>query len=468
MSDLLRAVGARRYSDALVALMLTTAAAAPTLAQDYGPVLPAPPDAPVAVEPTPYVPVDLQQIVGQAVASAPEVEAARVITRAADFDIEAAKWLRFPSVQAEGFGFATGQRDGLQSQITVEQPVWTGGRISSAIDRARAAKLVTLAEVQEALFDIALEAAEEYFEAVGAARRLVVLVNSLEQHQALVDRIARRVDGGVSPNSDLNLAQSRTAQVEEEIAVTRAAGATAEARLAELLEEPNFALGPPPPYDAARYHPDIPDLVARSVQCDPVRQRLQAETVLARAETKQARAEIFPQLNLQYSRSELLGDRVGVSLRQTTQGGLSAFSNANAARSRAAGSVLDIRSAERALREELAADLVANRAAQRRIEAGAEASRFSTEVRESYARQYVAGRRTWLDLMNAVREEASAEESRVGAEVTAMLTSTRLALRSCQLVDFRAPDVMGKEIDRFGDDQVGEGRVDELSEETLN
>jgi adhesin transport system outer membrane protein len=45
-------------------------------------------------------------------------------------------------------------------------------------------------------------------------------------------------------------------------------------------------------------------------------------------------------------------------------------------------------------------------------------------------RQFIAGRRSWLDVMNALRETVSAQAGLAQAEVTAMSTSVRLQLRS--------------------------------------
>ena len=60
----------------------------------------------------------------------------------------------------------------------------------------------------------------------------------------------------------------------------------------------------------------------------------------------------------------------------------------------------------------------------------AEAS-ASASVMESYLRQFAAGRRTWLDLMNAVRERNAARVNLIEVETSAMASSARLLLNSC-------------------------------------
>jgi adhesin transport system outer membrane protein len=45
-------------------------------------------------------------------------------------------------------------------------------------------------------------------------------------------------------------------------------------------------------------------------------------------------------------------------------------------------------------------------------------------------RQFIAGRRSWLDVMNALREAVTAQLSKADAEVVVMSTAARLLLRS--------------------------------------
>ncbi|MBZ6378866.1 hypothetical protein B5C34_10675 [Pacificimonas flava] len=396
---------------------------------------------------TAFMPAELETVMSEALAEAPEIRSSRTLRRAADAELDAARWLRFPSISVNGNAFGVGGNgagDTFASELQIDQPIWAGGRIGAGIRRARAAQDLANAEIRQVRYQVAETAINVYFQAVGALAQIRILDDSLEQHRALVDRIGRRVEGGVSPVSDLNLAQSRTAQVEQNLAFARAELGTAEARLSELLRQPDFAVEHVPPYRPI-YHPPAEGLVDRAVACDPELEILAARIDVAEADAAVARAEIMPRLSAQYSRSEIFGDRVGLSLSAATQGGLSPLALASAARQRAEANRLDVLTRQRTLREDIASDLVANRSAQNRIATGIDAARLSEAVRESYFRQYVAGRRTWLDLMNAVREAASADEARAQAEITAIETSSRLALRACQVIGFAAPDLADDE-----------------------
>jgi adhesin transport system outer membrane protein len=111
-------------------------------------------------------------------------------------------------------------------------------------------------------------------------------------------------------------------------------------------------------------------------------------------------------------------------------GGLSQLSAVTSANARYAQSLDQIQLAERQLRQEVANEVQNFDSAIRRALASREAAVSSQRVSQSYMRQFIAGRRSWLDVMNSLRESVTAQSSLAQAEITAMSTSVRLQLRS--------------------------------------
>jgi adhesin transport system outer membrane protein len=69
---------------------------------------------------------------------------------------------------------------------------------------------------------------------------------------------------------------------------------------------------------------------------------------------------------------------------------------------------------------------------------------MSVEVSDSYARQYTTGRKTWIDVLNAVRETTQAELAMVDAAAQADAASLRLRLRTGQWLPkntFNSPSI---------------------------
>lgn len=371
----------------------------------------------------------LEELANRAVADHPSIVAAEANVRAAGADLKASRWQRFPSFGVEGL--ILGQRsDRAQATVTVEQPIWTGGRIKGSIGRARAAEQAALAGYDQAILDIALQVAASYYEFFRATQRRAILDSSLEQHQRLLASMERRVAQEVSPRSDLELVRARTAQVSQQINLTVAQQQSAMQRLRELVGDPFYTVS-----STYREASDLPKLdrealVASGLDFDPGLRRVRLEAEVADADARIAKAQTLPQLNAQYGYGEFNGHQIGLAVRMQMDGGLSRFAAADAARLRQLSSEAQIGTAERELRDVLVIDHVEYEAATAR----AETTRFSAEasqrVTESYMRQFTSGRRTWLDVMNAVRENTTAQIDALDARMNMLAYLSRLMMRT--------------------------------------
>lgn len=379
---------------------------------------------PPAISPALFAAVD------RATEEYPSIRAQRSQVEAARSDVRAAKNLRYPSVGVQGVALGTG--GGLGSQLVVDQPIFSFGRLGAQIDRAKAQRMVREAEVDETVLNVALDTVTAYFDIARLAKREAILGASLDEHRLLLASIGRRVDQEVSAQSDLELARSRTAQLEQDLALTVAQRQAAIARLYQFVGDASYNAGNVPVYDPAVHHPDPAGAIEQAIACSPQRERLTAQTLVAKAETKQARRSFFPQLSAQYSYNNIIGSRAGLAITAQTTGGLSNLAAADAARARETSTELDVLTAERELRERVANDLVENAAARGRIASSGTASSSAVNVTESFKRQFIAGRRTWLDVMNATREATSAELGSSDAEFSAMASAARILLATCR------------------------------------
>ncbi|MDQ3479544.1 MAG: TolC family protein [Pseudomonadota bacterium] len=377
------------------------------------------------------IPPALARAAEQAVETYPAIAAAKSAIRASSSELRAARWGRFPSVNIEAA--TLDDRIGrIRPGLQVNQPLWTGGRISGAIQRAQASTRVAAAQLEETALDILLRLSTSYFEIARTIQLEAILKESLSEHQRLVESMERRVTQEVSPRSDLDLARSRAAQVRQEMTTVSAQRYSALQRFYELVGDTNFELGPVPEYSESRHHPAAEGAVVEALQCSPALRRRKAEAEVALAEAKVAKASIYPQVGLLGSYTDNEGAQVGLSVRAQTSGGLAPFASAEAARSRAQTADLQISVAERESRETVVLDVVENTSARGRIEASSAAAEAAGAVTDSFMRQFITGRRTWLDVMNAVRESNAARIGLTEAKIGAMASATRLRLRTCR------------------------------------
>lgn len=372
---------------------------------------------------------ELSAILEQAARTYPTVLVARATERAAAAGVQGARWQRFPSVSVELLGTASGAGENDYS-LNVEGPLWTGGRISGTIKLSRAQLSAARSGVAEAQLDVSLRVTAAYFEFQRLIQRETILEESLAEHQKLVDSMQRRVAVELSPISDLELARSRTAQVAQELAVTAGQRRMSLNRLRELTGDPALRISSVIRYNPATHHPATASILEEVLAFDPKRRRLQAEILVADADVQVRKAALLPQLNAQYQKPIYGPDRVGIVLRAQTDGGLSRFSAVTVAKERRAGAEVAILANERELREIVEADLLENAVARERASSSSLSAQSAQAVTDSFMRQFVAGRRTWFDVMNAVRESMTARLGEVDARVSAMASATRLMLRS--------------------------------------
>lgn len=374
------------------------------------------------------VPPALDEAVNLVTANYPSALSARAALRAAAADVRAAKWLRFPTVSAN-LAYLD-DSSSPEPQLAIEAPIWAGGRISAGIRRARASEDATSASYIETVQDLALTTSDTYFEIARLTLREQLLSESLGEHNRLVETMERRVEQEISPQADLELARSRAAQIEQEYSVTRSQRRTALRVLAELIADPDYELGPIPFYDPDTDLVNSAALEDQAVAYDPTLGRVRAETDIARADLDARKAAVLPQLNAQYSYDDIYGSRVGVVVRSQTTGGFSQFSEIESARLRIQQALEATRVVEQQLRRDIESNLILYQSSRDRAKISQTAASTASRVSASYTRQFIAGRRSWLDVMNALREAVTAQMGRTDAEITAMAAATRLLLLS--------------------------------------
>jgi adhesin transport system outer membrane protein len=372
---------------------------------------------------------DLAQAIQLAVETHPSIAAAKASAQAAGSDVRSAKWLRFPSVSVEGTLLDT-STIAPKAQLVVDQPLWTGGRVSGTIQRATAQKGAAAAVYDEAVLSIASGTAQAFYEVHRWRGRADILDKSLVEHNRLVDTMQRRYAQEISPLSDLELARSRALQVQMQIFVARAQEASALSRLREFVSDPLFATGNLAAPSPETSWPAFADaaMISQAISFSPLLKKLDFERQASSAQVRVARASILPQLSSQYSYSENFGHRVGLVLKAQTDGGLSRFASADAAKQRAQASELQSAAGERQVRDQVFALLREYESATSRLGGSKAASLASERVMESYMRQFTSGRRTWIDVMNAVRETSSAEIDALEAQIASQSGLVRLML----------------------------------------
>lgn len=372
-------------------------------------------------------PSTFDRVLASSLSTHPSIVGKRYEQAAALSDKDGAEWARYPTPYFEAS--SDSEAGTSNNLLRIDQPLWTGGRITAGIDAAGRRYDASTAGLDEARLDMTLRVIAAYAEALRQKDREQYASSGVAEHEKLLAMIRRRVASEVSSQTDQRLAESRLFQSANDLSLTSQAFKNALTQLSQLsgstvtevtwqgLEDIEPAASLEKALDAA-------------LTASPTLQRLKHEEQAAAADIDSKRSVYMPQLTLRLQRTMGGGidadNRVMVVLQAQPGAGLSAGAGVNAAIARRESLRQTQSAAEREVRERVTLDWSEWLAARSRLEAARRASAISNEVFESYTRQYVIGRKTWIDVLNAVRETVQARFALVDAQAQTLTASLKL------------------------------------------
>jgi outer membrane protein, adhesin transport system len=374
----------------------------------------------------------LQQALEATLSSHPLVQGKRSEQSAAKAEQEGAEWQRYPSASIEANTDSNGDH---ASVLRLDQPLWSGGRITAGIDAAGSRLNAAGTGIDEMRQELALKVINASSEALRLHARLVHSQASVGEHKKLLEMIERRVQQEVSPIADRRLAESRLYSTENELSVIRQGMQNALAQLGQLTGQIVTNIEPEGYIQAASSDAlpgDLAQAIERALAHSPILRRLSFEALAANADIDSKRSAYWPQLSLRLesSHGSVSDNRALLFLQAQPGAGLSARSGVNAALARREATRQTEAAARRDIQQQITLDWNEWTAARSRVKTAEQARSTSAEVSESYARQYTAGRKTWLDVLNAVREATQAELALADAQSQMQAAVLRLKLFS--------------------------------------
>lgn len=388
-------------------------------------------------------PLSLRYLLDATAATYPSILASRFEARASEQELEAAQRQRWPIFSSSVESLSGNGRSFPNRSLQVEQTVWDAGRISARIEESQASsdlgQIRTILQRQE----LHLQVVAAWQNLLGATSRAQVASQTLDKLKAFQAQMTRRVEAQASPRIDLELANARLLQTEVELETARSSLQVALTRLEQLSGEQNLSV----------YLPELPPMPnlletqgvsQRMAQTDwhrvaaehPSVLRAQYEASQSKSRLKSKQAEGWPQIyirafqpvgTLPTSTDTTMTTFIG--LRYTPGAGLSNFIEAQALETRVSSSEQSVMTAYRDIRQTLISDQEELLNSRKRIAALEKSVQGADLVLASYQRQFQAGRKTWQDLLNAVRELAQNQYALVDAQAAMAGALYRLQVR---------------------------------------
>lgn len=317
--------------------------------------------------------------------------------------------------------------------IRVQQPLYTFGRLTHAKDKFAAgyeSQNLVINEVKIQLAQAVLQAWGEWYV---ATLRNSALQTSIKTHEALKLSVTRRSDKGASSPSEVKLSVARLAQVEAQLANAQLQIRAAKVKLEQLVGEviPDSVL----PRQYLSFTLDNETLmVQKALALNPTLQRFAADIKQSEYESLEENSALAPEIYLRaehqrgdFSTSIPFQSRVFLGFQSDFGAGTSAKMKVKLSKQRTQTLKAEVNVVKRNITEQVkleATQLEILDIRQSALELSLSANR---EIAEAFNRQYLAGRRSWVEVMNTARELSQAELELADLKAAKVLSYWRLS-----------------------------------------
>lgn len=381
----------------------------------------------------------LPRLIQQAIQNHPDIAAARSERRATEFEIDAARNQFYPTPSAQ---LRQDHKDASTSVIALTQPLWTGGKLTAGLNAANSRAESANTAIEEARYTLALRVVTAWAAYRQAQGRENAQAEGVELLKIYTESVSRRIQGGASAEVDRELVAARLAQAQSDLSAARAARRNATVQLAQLLGQQPRAedLAAAVPARTAGDLADDPlpaidELIRLASDYSPALRRIDSNLEAAHFDADKKRASLWPTLNLraehQRSNANTVGttindNRVMLALEYTPDAGLATNANIDAAQARIVSQQESREAARRNLIEKVQGDYEEWQASRERAQSLQRTLEANAAVLASYDRLLVAGKRSWLDVLNIARELTSARAAQ--SDIEAQKTAARYRL----------------------------------------
>jgi len=363
--------------------------------------------------------LNIQDAMRLAVTTHPAVLGKNNELLAASYSLEGAKWQRYPALSAQTAS-PTISRQGVITTMTIDQPLWTGGRISSNINAATARALAVQYDLEDTQQTILIKVTNAFCNMIKFQEKLLSASESVVEHQRLLELIERRAMGEISPENEVTLARARLAQSKSDQLQYELSYKNAKADIEQLTGVKVESLIKPAPTNLMLDKNSTPLLIERAINYSPTLKKLEAQRAAAEADKETKKSILWPQLSARYSHNWEAGgsdtysvpsDTAFLALTFQPGNGLSSLSTINQAEAMISSAESNRENASKDISDRIRLAINDLSSSGNEVEVFNDLVVSSAEVYESSLRQFTLGKKTWPEVLNAWRENIQAKHS---------------------------------------------------------
>ena len=355
-----------------------------------------------------YGDMNFEDLISKAVNHHPSIQMSQEAFKMSEEELNSAKWQYFPTPSVD---YSNSSKNN-EVVAKLEQPLWTGGKLDSQYDIALSSKAeagYTLEESKYKLVERILNLLQAYSQGKSAEISLKEGYDRLSKFTEMIDR---RVDSGISSQSDEILLNSRLIQIKSDLINAKSKKILALKQLSllvgENIESINFNLDK---FNFDNTQSSV--LIDDMTKFHPTLKKMDEQLKGSIHQVSKEESALYPTLSLVaehkqgdvYTENNNTSDNaVYLSLKATTGAGLSLLSNVEKAKLNTKRLKSEKDTKEQELTDSFIIDYNNMTLAKEKLANLKLNQEFSGEVFESNKRLFIAGKKQWLDLVNSSKE----------------------------------------------------------------
>jgi adhesin transport system outer membrane protein len=352
----------------------------------------------------------------------PQVRTKIELVESLGYRVDEAKTGQLPTLSLIGQSNASNYNHGL---FRIQQPLWAFGRIEGTIELASKQLIAGKASLLQIRRQLIEDTAATYANLYGGRIRLAIAEQNVVEHEKLLALISRRMAGGIASEADTLLARSRLAQARASREQLAGQITKAKSDLDALTIRSIPALQAAP--DEFLRLPPTSELQAFAQENEAGVLQKMADLSVAEGGARQRRLELLPTISFRHERdvasnlpvgSPISPVRSGIYLESALEGaGLAGWTRLKGEDAKIRAAQQELETARNDARRKVAGYFI-NLESLHAVRVSQEETTLATETTlTSFLRQYDAGRKTWIDVLNTQKELAdyrlSLEQTRI-------------------------------------------------------
>lgn len=354
--------------------------------------------------------IEFEQLVLDGLETHPSIDMSRESIKSAEFEVDSARWGYFPSPSVD-YSLKSGSKKQLIARL--DQPIWTGGKIDSAYDKAKALHKEVNHELNEnryKLVDSYITALKEY---IKAKDKIKVLNHNKKEFFELSKMLDRFMKAGELSLTDKNLLNSRISNISSDLVITKSKHKVANIQL-EILTGKKINCNVEFNHeDILALQVDLDKLILDLQEFHPTLKMMDAKILSSIAEVDSMKAQLWPSLVLrgEHKRGTIYDETepetenlLYLSVNLSTGAGLSGLSNIDKAKIDIKKVKFEKNTKVKELLDKLMADYTNYITTISHIQMVESNIKLAKLIFESNERLFVSQKKSWLDLVNSLSE----------------------------------------------------------------